>query len=170
MVRERYLNISIGTGTITVRRHVSSWHRVIASPSPQSNRFLCAVTLSSTSFQGFINFTTQQRYRYFYIMVQGEFSFQLIIKMSHSKVQQIHKKTPLERLVFVQDEENQRVGSKSSFTKQQYRAWLQQHTSLHWLYIAEFVLRCSLLVYICSVLWFWPLQLRESAMMLFTLD
>ncbi len=91
MVTERYMTICVGTGTSTVRRCLfmsQSRHLFL-----ESNHFFSKDTwshvlkLSSTFFHGFIDFTAQHRYRYFYAMVQGEFSFQLIIKMPHSKVQ-----------------------------------------------------------------------------------
>lgn len=86
----QYMTICIGTGTGTVRsclfmaqsRHLS----------PESIHFFFKDTQSHvlwycTSIHGVINFTTQHRYRYVYTMIQSEFSFQLIIKTSHSKVQ-----------------------------------------------------------------------------------
>lgn len=101
--RERYVTIYIvtGTGSVTHRAHLSPESHLLHG---HSSTTYAAVMLRCTFCGALNDFTTQHTQRYHYAMVQGEFSLQLVLKVSHWKGDS--QKRPLERLAFVQYEKN----------------------------------------------------------------
>jgi len=118
------------------------WHRVGVFLKSTNNFYskCCEAALHICPCIEYLYDTTNR-----YLLVTGvdEFSFRLRIKMSHSEVDS--QKRPLERLAFVQDEEN---GRGRSFD----RATIHNLTSAT--HTLTLIMYCIAEAVCCRVLWF----------------